>query len=267
MKKILNDLSKLASEAAATGHTALAKRIDSILKAAEEFPEPPSATGDQNLEMVNFLPEATYAAKYNEYLKLDTGEKILFQKQNPEFAARLKKGLPNVPPASEYPYKPEVAKSIFNRNQKEEIARGHEKAKTILLSIMKMYNEARKPPPFLIPSGTLSGQAILDILKMAGMGSKLTGWADLYERLEALKTKTRDYLSGIDDDPFQAGASAPSKSVAPPTPFKGRPAYESGPPLSPSTKETPGFVQGLPRDPTERPALTFPLDKKQIARK
>lgn len=178
MKKILNDLSKLASEAAATGHTNLAKRIGSILKAAESLTD---------------LAESAQASD-----------------------ALLKE-----------------------KNKKEEIARGHEKAKTILLSIMKMYIEARKPPPFLIPSGTLSGQAILDILKMAGMGSKLTGWADLYERLEALKTKTRDYLIGIvDDDPFQPGAPVPSKSVAPAT-------------------------EGLypPNPNTDRPQLNYPMGK------
>jgi hypothetical protein len=165
MKKILNDLSKLASEAAATGHTNLAKRIGSILKAAEGL------TGLAEPDQAS-LPEG---------------------------------------PA------PAINALLKEKNKKEEIARGHEKAKTILLSIMKMYNEARKPPPFLIPSGTLSGQAILDILKMAGMGSKLTGWADLYERLETIKTKANEYLMDLGDNPFQASSSASSKSVAPVT--------------------------------------------------
>jgi hypothetical protein len=124
-------------------------------------------------------------------------------------------------------------------NKKEEVARGHEKAKTILLSIVNLYNGTGKPPPFLIPSGPLSGQAILDILKMAGMGSKLTGWADLYGRLEAIKTKTNDYLMGRGDNPFQASTSAPSKSVAPGT----------GEGLLPRNRET------------DRPRLHFPLDR------
>ena len=269
MKKILNSLNQIAAEAHKAGHVSLAKQISAILKTAAPMDDDTYRTYLKNFDLMDSEQRFVFLHKnpeflkrlradpawansnllatlhsnwdspedmYKKYILLDAEKKLVFKDANPELADKLKDKA-----WVDGQILAQSGDNLRAMNKKEEVARGHEKAKTILLSIVNLYNGTGKPPPFLIPSGPLSGQAILDILKMAGMGSKLTGWADLYKRLETIKSKTDSYLIGTEDNPFQASTSAPSKSVAPGT---GEGQY--------------------PRNPkTDRPRLSFPLGGKK----
>ena len=262
MKKILNSLNQLAAEAHKAGHVSLANQISAILKTAAGGTAAPASTGDYNLDVLDKLPDAMFRAKYDEYLKLNPREQSFFLKQDPLFADRLKKGPPGpAAPASSYPYDPEVAKGISNRGQpegpaeaisgllkekakKEEVARGHEKARVMLQAIADLYKGTGKYPPFVVPAAPISGEAILAILRLANMGSKLTGWADLYKRLADLKDKTSDYLIDLEPNPFSregvmpgSAGLVPMKDVVPPPTGETLPAGPGkGPPVAPKAK-------------------------------
>jgi len=217
MKKILNSLNQLAAEAHKAGHVSLAKQISAILKTAAE----------------------SHEDMYKRYIPLDAEQKIIFQRANPAFATKLldKDWVDGQILA-------QSGDTLRAMNKKEEVARGHEKARVMLQAIADLYKGTGKYPPFVVPAAPISGEAILAILRLANMGSKLTGWADLYKRLADLKDKTRDYLIDLEPNPFSregvmpgSAGLVPMKDVVPPPTGETLPAGPGkGPPVAPKAK-------------------------------
>lgn len=280
MKKILNSLNQIAAEAHKAGHVSLAKQISAILKTAAPMDDDTYRTYLKNFDLINSEQRFAFLHKnpeflkrlradpawansnllatlhsnwdspedmYKKYILLDAEKKLVFKNANPELADKLKDkawvdgqilaqsgdilGAMNK--------KEEVA-----RNKKEEVARGHEKARVMLQAIADLYKGTGKYPPFVVPAAPISGEAILAILRLANMGSKLTGWADLYKRLADLKDKTSDYLIDLEPNPFSREGVVPGpaglipiKDVVPPPTRETLPAGPGkGPPVAPRAK-------------------------------
>jgi hypothetical protein len=147
-----------------------------------------------------------YRAKYQQFLGLDAGEKIKFQQNDPEFAARLKAG----PPTQDDIIADRLQEAKKSQeDKKQEILKMHERARVILKDIADMFKDAGQESPINVPSADIAGTQILEALKLANMGAPLTGWSDLMKRLNNLKGQVASHLSVGTPSPF-AGTAKPA---------------------------------------------------------
>lgn len=204
MKKILDGLAALASEADAEGNIRVADQIDNLIKAL--------AAWDPVEEGLEAQEKAT--------IKMP----------------------------------PEVVVGKTPDQKKADILKMHEKARVLLQEIAEMFKAEGQTAPFTVPATNISGTQILDILKLANMGSPLTGWHDLMKRLKNIKGQVASHFSTGTASPFPAASKPvptevkragddPGEFASIPTPTAGSgtasPATgEKGPPVPPVVRQT-----------------------------
>lgn len=170
MKDILNKLAALADEADSEGQLDLANGIDGLIKtfAADILTEQLDAQHRETAKSRNVVMPA---ASVNV-------EKQTF-KDPLEITSR-----------------PQAVKALSVKEQ-------HEKARQQMAQIAKLYTDAGRNVPFVVPpAGRTTGQQILDFLEKAGKGGKLSSWDDMFARLKEIQGDAHLFALDMKPDPF-----------------------------------------------------------------
>ena len=204
MKDILNKLAALADEADSEGQLDLANGIDGLIKTfaagaaapiTKELNPPPAFVPNRGIMFIR---------QHEEFKNLSEEDKKKFLAANPDFV----KNLGHLVPPTDKEVDEAFGSVVETKRQQDasktpSVKEQHEKARQQMAQIAKLYTDAGRSVPFVVPpAGRATGQQILDFLEKAGRGGKLRSWNDMFARLKEIRGDAHLFALNMKPDPF-----------------------------------------------------------------